>query len=264
MLEEIKDYLSDMNLKEVGMMIIDIIIVYYLIYRTLLLIKGTRAIQTLIGILLVILLFFASQEEFLNLPTLNWLLDKFVSSFILIIIILFQNDIRRALAVVGRNPIFFSGQGQTRARLYEDIIKAVAKLSSKRLGALIVIEREADLRHFAEEGIQIQAEVTKELLFSIFNPTYENPLHDGAVIIRKGKVSHAGCFLPLSENPKLDKALGTRHRAGIGITEMTDAVSIIVSEETGAVSIAVNGTIIRNLDSKTMRDELQKIMGPKY
>ncbi|MBM4389231.1 MAG: TIGR00159 family protein [Deltaproteobacteria bacterium] len=243
--------------------LIDILLIYYILYRILLLMKGTRAIQMLVGVILVAMLFFISKEEFLNLSTLNWMLEKFVSYIILIVIILFQSDIRRALTQVGKNPLFL-GIGKTGgSTIYEEIIKAAIKLSGKRIGALIVIEKEADLSPYSEEAVIVDAKVTKENIFSIFIPSYENPLHDGAIIIRKGRISHAGCFLPLTDNPKVEKTLGTRHRAAIGISEVTDAVVIVVSEESGTISLANHGKIFRGMDADSLSDELFRHFGPR-
>lgn len=262
MLDFLYNLFSGYKRLEIFLFLLDIVVVYYIFYRLFLLIKGTKALPMIISIIAIILLYFLSQEEYFNLPTLNWILEKFVSSFIIIIIILFQDDLRRVLSQVGKNPIFYTYQSGKGIEFYEEIIKGVTLLTQKRLGALIVIEREANLSLWAERGIAVNGEVTKELLFSLFNPAYENPMHDGAVIIRKGKISHAGCFLPLTTNPAVDKSLGTRHRAAIGLSEETDAIIIIVSEETGIVSIAHMGKLIRNLDANSMREEIQKLLSP--
>ncbi len=243
--------------------VLDIALVFFLVYRMMLLIRGTRAIQMLIGILIVLALFAVSQENILNLTTLNWVLDKFVSSFIVILIVLFQPDIRRALSEIGKNPLFFGGGRKRGPTMYDEVIRAVTRLAQKHIGALIVLEREADLTPFTEEAIEVDARVTAGTLFAAFLPSFENPLHDGAVIIRQGRISHAGCFLPLTENPKVDKALGTRHRAAIGLTESTDAVVIVVSEETGTVSLAFQGELRRGLDAVSLRERLMELFGPR-
>ncbi|NOZ00387.1 MAG: TIGR00159 family protein [Deltaproteobacteria bacterium] len=243
--------------------VLDIALVYYLVYRMMLLIRGTRAVQMLVGIFFVLALFVVSQEEILNLTTVNWVLDKFVSSFIVILIVLFQPDIRRALSEMGKNPLFMAGGRKSGPTMYDEIIRAATRLAAKHIGALIVLEREADLTPFTEEALAVDARVMAGTLYSIFLPSYENPLHDGAVIIRKGRISHAGCFLPLTENPRVDKQLGTRHRAAIGLTEGTDAVVIVVSEESGIISLAEHGELKRGLDAVSLRDELMKLFGPK-
>jgi uncharacterized protein (TIGR00159 family) len=257
------DVFLEMRKIDVVSATIDIAIVFFVIYRLMLLIKGTRALQMLVGIFVVLGLFLISNDSVLGLTTLHWLLEKFVNYFLVILIILFQPDIRRALSQVGKNPLFLVGVRKDGTSIYEEVIKAAVRLSEKSLGGLIVLEREADLTPYTEEAIPIDAKVTADALFSMFIPTHENPLHDGAVIIREGRISHAGCFLPLTENPKVDKSLGTRHRAAIGLAESTDAVIVIVSEETGTISIAHDGGIYRGYDAGTLRDELMELFGPR-
>jgi len=259
----IQDILSSIPGMEVISAVLDIALVYYLVYRMMLLIRGTRAVQMLVGIFFVLALFVVSQEDLLNLTTMNWVLDKFVSSFIVILIVLFQPDIRRALSEMGKNPLFLAGGRKRGPTIYDEIIRATTRLASKHIGAIIVLEREAELSPFTEDAHEVDAKVTAGTLFSLFIPSYENPLHDGAVIIRKGRISHAGCFLPLTENPRVDKHLGTRHRAAIGLTEGTDAVVIVVSEESGVISLANQGEMKRGLDSASLRDELMEWFGPK-
>jgi uncharacterized protein (TIGR00159 family) len=258
----IRDLLSNVPELDLITGILDVLLVYFLVYRALLLMRGTRAFQMIVGVVIVLGLFFASQEDYLNLTTLNWILDKFVSSFIVILIILFQPDIRRALSEMGRNPLFLAGSRKRGPSLYEELIRAVTRLSAKRVGALIVLERDADLTPFMEDAIPLDARVTADALFAVFIPSHENPLHDGAVIIRHGRISHAGCFLPLTDSPKVDKTLGTRHRAAIGLTESTDAVVVVVSEETGIVSLALHSELKRGLDAMQLREELMKLFGP--
>ncbi len=258
------DLLAEVPAWDIVSAVIDIVIVYYVAYRSMLLMRGTRAIQMLVGIVLVLALFFVSEEAVLNLTTVNWILEKFVSSFILIVIILFQPDIRRALSAMGKNPLFLSQQGRQRGpTIYDEVIRAAVRLSAKHIGALIVLERDADLSPFTEEAIPIDARVTADALFAAFIPSHENPLHDGAVIISKGRISHAGCFLPLTENPRVEKTLGTRHRAAIGITESTDAVVVVVSEESGIISMAVASELRRGLDANMLREELLRLFGPR-
>ncbi|HJZ89194.1 MAG TPA: diadenylate cyclase CdaA [Polyangia bacterium] len=232
---------------------LDIAIVYYLIYRALLLIKGTRAAQMLIGLLLIGGAFMLAKQ--LELATVSWLLDNFVSYGILLVIVIFQHDIRRGLMRVGRN-LFAPARLYQESHVFEEIIQAAMQLGQKKIGALIVLERDADLSEFIEAGIEIDAQVSRELLVSLFVPSSENVLHDGAVLVKNLRIVQAGTVLPLSANPKLDKALGTRHRAAIGITEETDAVSIAVSEERGTVSLCFHGNIARELDAQTLRKAL--------
>lgn len=242
-------------------MLVDIAIVSYLVYRALLLIRGTKAAPVLLGLGLVIVSFFVSKDEYLGLSTLNWALDKFTAGFILLVIVIFQDDIRRALASVGRSRLLLGmGTPGESAQSVEEVVRACGALAAKKIGALIAIEREADLSDYAEEGIQIDARISNELLFSLFNPEHANPTHDGAVIIQGRKVAAAGCFLPLTSNPRIHKHLGTRHRAGIGLTEEADAVVCIVSEETGQVSVAFQGNLTRELDANTLRDVLQRLL----
>lgn len=238
---------------------IDFAIVFYVVYRILLLIKGTRAVQILVGLIVVIAFFFLSKNDFWTLPTTHWLVDKFIANFIIIAVIIFQSDIRRALAQFGRTTFFAGVSTLEETQVLEEVIKASVMLSQRRIGALVAIERNADLSHFIEEGIRVDATVSKDILFSIFMPEHQNPLHDGAVIIQKGRVTAAGCFLPLTNNPRVEKTLGTRHRAAIGLSEDTDATVIIVSEETGIISIAYKEELFRELDANEMRDVLQRI-----
>lgn len=235
--------------------VIDILVVAFLIYRILLLLQGTKALQMLAGLAVIILLYFFS--EILELLTLNWILHTFMSSLLILIIIVFQDDIRKALAKIGTVPIV---RIQTEYSFgIEEVVKAVSKLAEKKVGALIVFEREISLKDYLEGAVLLDAKVSEELLISIFNP--KSPLHDGAVIISGGKIVAAGVVLPLSTNPDIAKDLGTRHRAGIGITEVSDAVAIIVSEERGEISLAVGGKISRDITPATLRKMLSQLLG---
>lgn len=244
---------------EILIAVLDFAIVYFVIYQILLLIKGTRAVQILVGLIVVVAVFFFSKNQFLTLPTTHWFVDKFIANIIIIIVIIFQADIRRALAQFGRTTLFSSGRALEDAPVLEEIIKVSMMLAQRKIGALIAIERNAVLDEVTGEGIRIDAIVSKDVLFSIFLPEHQNPLHDGAVVIQKGRVSAAGCFLPLTNNPNVDKALGTRHRAAIGLSEETDAAVVVVSEETGNVSIAFRDQLYRDLEANEMRDLLQRI-----
>ncbi len=243
---------------------LDMAIVYFVTYRILLLIKGTRALQMLFGLVFILIFFYLSQEEFLHLSTTHWLIDIFIANFIIIVVIIFQDDIRRALAQVGRAPILGGTRSFEETSVLEEVIKACVMLSNRKLGALIAIEREADLSRYIEEGIAVDAVASKDMLFTLFLPEHQNPLHDGAVIIRKGRVAAAGCFLPLTINPRVEKSLGTRHRAGIGLTEDADAAVAIVSEETGKMSVAYNGELFQDMDANQMRAFLQKIYSARH
>ncbi len=235
--------------------VIDILVVAFLIYRILLLLQGTKALQMLAGLTVIILLYFFS--EILELLTLNWILHTFMSSLLILIIIVFQDDIRKALAKIGTVPI---ARIQTEYSFgIEEVVKAVTKLAEKKVGALIVFEREISLKDYLEGAVLLDAKVSEELLISIFNP--KSPLHDGAVVISGGKLVAAGVVLPLSTNPDIAKDLGTRHRAGIGITEVSDAVAVIVSEERGEISLAVGGKISRDITPATLRKMLSQLLG---
>lgn len=245
---------------DLGLAIVDFGLVYLLMYQVLLLIRGTRGVQLLAGLLVVIVIYFVSKDEYLGLSTLHWLLDKFIGSFFLVMIVLFQNDIRRGLSNFGETT-FLSGLNQSQnVSLVEELVKAANLLARSRVGALIAIEREASLRVYAEEGVPLGATVTKETLFAIFNPGNANPLHDGAVVISGDNIVAAGCFVPLSSNPRIEKTLGTRHRAAIGLSEDTDAVVLVVSEETGFVSVATAGKLVRNLDANNLRSLLYSLI----
>ena len=232
--------------------VVDIAIVWYVIYRIILLVRGTRAAQMLVGLAVVIIAFIISQS--LELNTLYWILDNFLSSIILIIIVIFQHDIRRALSQFGRNPFLGPRISSLEAEVIEEIMKASTSLASKRIGALIVIGRKVGLKEYIESGVEIDSLVAKELVLSVFLPY--SPIHDGAVIIQEGRIIAAGCFLPLTVNPNVSKELGTRHRAAIGMSEETDALVVVISEETGRISLAIDGSMISNLDGPSLRERL--------
>lgn len=236
--------------------VIDILLVAFVIYRIFILIKGTRALQMLVGLAFLVMAFVLSQV--FELFTLHWILNAFLSSIILVVVVLFQNEIRRALAHVGMNPFLSSRESASEgAQVVEELMKASVSLANKKIGALIVLERETDLRDYVEGGVKIDAQLGKELLLSIFLPY--SPIHDGAVIVAAGRLRWAGCFLPLTTRADVDKELGTRHRAALGITEETDAVVIVVSEETGGISLVLNGRITRHLDGASLRRVLLRL-----
>jgi diadenylate cyclase len=234
---------------------IDIVVVTLGIYWLLLLIRGTRAVQILIGLIVLIALYVAS--ELFQLVTLGLILENFLSAAVLIIIVLFQHDIRRALARVGRG-FFPSVSAQQESQIVEEVVRACQTLAQKRVGALIVLERETALRDQVEVGTTVDAEVTKDLLTSLFLPY--SPLHDGAVVISEGRIASAGCILPLTLRTDLPEGVGTRHRAAVGITEETDAVVIVVSEETATISVVMGGEMIRGLDAPRLRVALRDIL----
>lgn len=252
------EILINQSAKDIIAQLLDIFIVYYIIYRLLLIIKGTRTVPMAIGFMLIFVAYYVSRV--LGLLTLYTLLQAFVSVIVIFFLIVFQDDIRRALIRVGRFADFGKAQ---QTQVIEEIIQAAINLAEKRLGGLIVIEREGRLDEFIEPGTTIDSNVNRELLYSIFIPSYENPLHDGAVIIRNFRIYQAGAFLPLSTNPKIDKTFGTRHRASIGITEQTDAVAVVVSEERGSISVCFTGHIAANLDINTFRKTLLALVSKK-
>jgi diadenylate cyclase len=231
--------------------VLDILIVAYVIYRIAVLIRGTRTMQMVVGLLIMAGAFVGSQ--LLGLFTLNWLLNNFLGSLFVILVVIFQSDIRRALTRVG-TPTFLTGH-VTVASVAQELVSAAAWLSARRIGALIVLEQEVGLSDYVETGRMLQARLSPELLETIF--MRGSPLHDGAVIISGENVLAGACLLPLSTNPNVSLALGTRHRAAIGITEESDAVVIVVSEEDGTISFARNGELQRGLSP----DDLLGILG---
>jgi len=234
---------------------VDIALVFLGVYWLLLLIKGTRAIQILVGLMALIAARLIS--DLAGLMTLSWILDNFLASAVLIIIVLFQADIRRALARVGRGVFPRLSQRQE-SQILEEVVRACQTLAQKRVGALIVLERETGLEDLIEIGTNVDAAVSKELLASLFLPY--SPLHDGAVVIQQGRVAHAGCILPLTLRTDLPEGVGTRHRAAVGITEESDAVVIVVSEETGTISVVRSGEMTRDLDAPRLRVVLTDLL----
>lgn len=255
MLEFLRSLLSGLAVKD----LIDIGLVAALIYSLLILIRGTRAAYMLTGLLIVLLAFWFSSIW--ELSTLNWLLTYFLSSVLLIIIVIFQNDIRRALVQVGRYPFFQAVETYEETQLLEEIIRTVQSLANKKIGALLVFEREANLEGHLEKGVRLDARISKDLITSIFLPV--TPLHDGAVILKNGRITHAGCLLPLPITPITSLELGTRHRAAIGLSEETDAVVLVVSEERGSVSLAIRGQLNKDIDVATLRQVLLNLFRPQ-
>jgi uncharacterized protein (TIGR00159 family) len=235
--------------------VLDIGIIAFVIYHLINMIKGTRAMQMIIGLVIVLMAYVSSQV--LGLFTLNWILDNFLASIIVVVIVIFQSDIRRALTQVGTAPLFGGADRIERSQVLEEITKAVVALASMRVGGLIVLEREVGLNDYIEVGTPLDARVSRELLESVFLP--RSPIHDGAVVIQKGKIAAARCFLPLSVDSNLSKNIGTRHRAAVGLTEETDAVAIVVSEEQGKISLVVGGKIIPDVEGTQLRSSLEKV-----
>ncbi len=240
--------------------VFDMLLVWLVVYRILVLIKKTGTIQMLSG--LGVLAIFYIVSMWFELFTFNWILEKFFSNLFVIVVILFQAEIRRALAQIGANP-FLSDVGTVQeTQVIEELVKSVFALSQRGNGALIVIERDIMVDYHIEFGTDVDAKVSSEILISIFHPT--SPIHDGATLIRGGKIHSAGNFLPLSKNPVLDKNLGTRHRAAIGLTEETDAVVIIVSEENKSVGLVQGGHLSAQLEANELRQLLYEVYGLKY
>jgi diadenylate cyclase len=238
--------------------IADILVVSIIIYEVLALIRGTRAVQMAVGgSVLLLVLFYTSRWG--RLETVNFLIRNFAGYIVIAVIVLFQADIRRALAHLGRAPFFrYFAKPESAEESIEELIVAVSMLSSQRTGAIVAIERQIGLRNYIEGGIPLDAVLTYDLLLSIFQ--LASPMHDGAVIIQNDRVAAAACFLPLTVNPRLSKELGSRHRAAIGLTEENDAVAIVVSEESGLISIVVDGRIERGLDADTLRSKLRSLV----
>jgi len=236
--------------------VVDILLVTAGIYWVLLLLRGTRAIQILVGLVVLMALSMASNT--FELATVGLILEYFLTSAVLIIIVLFQHDIRRALARVGRG-FFPSVSAQQESQIVEEMVRTAQVLAQKRVGALIVLERETALGDQIEMGTPIDSEISKDLLVSIFLP--QSPLHDGAAVIQEGRVTAVGCILPLTLRTDLPEGVGTRHRAAVGITEETDAVVIVVSEETASISVVMGGELMSGLDGPRLRVVLREILG---
>jgi diadenylate cyclase len=237
--------------------LVDILVVSALIYEVLKLIRGTRAVQMALGAAVFVGLFYASQWG--HLETVNWLIRNLAGYVVFAIIVLFQSDIRRALAHLGRAPFFrYFAKEESAEESIEELVMATSMLSSQRIGAIIAIERQIGLRNYIEGGIPLDAVMTYDLLLSIFQPL--SPLHDGAVIVQDDRIAAAACFLPLTVNPKLSKELGSRHRAAIGLTEENDSVTIVVSEQTGQISLVADGQIERGIDVDVLRARLRSLV----
>jgi len=233
---------------------LDLLVLAFIIYHVLLLIRGTRAVQMFLGI--IFLLLFSWVAKITGMITVGRVLDNILFYIPFAIIVIFQNTIRRALANLGRVPLLGGIRPVQPVRLIDEVTVAAQSLAQRKIGALIVIEREEGLRHFVETGILVDAVVSYDLLVNIFVP--RTPLHDGAVIIADGRIRAASTFLPLTAHPSLSRDFGTRHRAAIGVTEETDALAVVISEERGEVSVALQGRIYRDMDDKALRAFLNR------
>lgn len=241
------DYLND---------VLDIVVVTYVIYKLMMIVRGTKAVQLIKGISIILVSWFLSG--FFGLKTLQFLLNQVITYGLLGIIIIFQPELRRGLEHLGRTSNLFGRTGtsdeEQQRQMIEAIVSSAQYMSKRRIGALIAIERDTGLNEYVETGIRMDSHITSQLIINLFIPN--TPLHDGAMIIQNGKIAAAACYLPLSESPHIDKALGTRHRAAIGVSEVTDSVTLTVSEETGAVSLAIAGRLYRELDEEALRNKL--------
>ncbi len=237
--------------------LLDIVVVSVLIYEVLKLIRGTRAVQMALGASMLVALFYGSR--WVHLETVNWLVRNLAGYLVFAFIVLFQSDIRRALAHLGRAPFFrYFARVESAEESIEELVVATSMLSARRIGAIIAIERQIGLRSYIESGIPLDAVMTYDLLVSVFQPS--SPFHDGAVIVQDDRVAAAACFLPLTVNPKLSKDLGSRHRAAIGLTEENDSIAIVVSEETGNISFSADGQIEPKIDVDMLRARLRSMV----
>ncbi|WP_010631747.1 diadenylate cyclase CdaA [Sporolactobacillus vineae] len=235
--------------------IIDILIVTYLIYKVILIIRGTKAVQLAKGILLIVAVWFLSS--LFQLKTLEWILNNLITYGLFAIIVIFQPELRRVLEQLGRGRIFSRGAvvEEEHKQIVDAIVKASVYMSKRRIGALMSIERKTGLNDYVETGIPINGHLTFQLLVNIFIPN--TPLHDGAVVIRGNEIAAAACYLPLSESPFISKELGTRHRAAMGVSEVTDALTVVVSEETGGITVTKNGELFRDVSVEHLTGMLQ-------
>jgi diadenylate cyclase len=259
MLEGLLRLFAARSFTQVLVDLVDIIIVAWVIYRALLVLRGTRAIQMAVGLGIVLLVYLGAK--FFQLVTLLNLLSSLLSSIVLIVVVVFQNDIRRALIRVG-GTAWFTGGREQQSRVIDEVVAAATELARHRMGALIAFEQDANVLEFVKsEGIQLDSVVTRELLVSLFVPESVNKLHDGAILIRDLKIARAGVFFPMPDTKILDAQLGSRHRAALGITEETDAVVVVVSEERGTISFCFSGNIVSNLDGQSLRHALLGLFG---
>ncbi|GAB4374606.1 MAG: diadenylate cyclase CdaA [Acidobacteriota bacterium] len=257
-----QDFLELLHVRELAnpLAIFDILLLWFAIYQLLVLIRRTRAVQMIYGLLAVFILWFiTSPGSLLELPATNFVLTQLFIYGGFAVIVIFQGPIRQALAYFGRYPFARLRQQDASGEIIEEIALACSAMASRRIGALIVIERVQGLRNFIETGIEIDGRVSYDLLINIFSP--KTPLHDGAVLISEGRLAAASCFLPLSTNPYISREFGTRHRAAIGITEESDAIAVVVSEERGVISAAIDGAFQQDLDARALRAFLERHLG---
>jgi len=248
-----------MDLSTVWRPILEVIVLWYVFYHLLVFIKGTPAVQVLKGLILVIILFFIALfvAQKLDLDIINWILPRLFAVFLFCFLIIFQPELRRGLAQLGQGSVV--GLFIREERVVDEITEAVTSLAKKKIGAIIALEKEVGLKPYIESGIGLDSKVSSELISTIFMP--HAPLHDGGIIIENGRIVAAGCLFPLTRNPKISKTLGTRHRAAVGLTDETDALVIVVSEETGTVSIAKEGRLIHDVDQEALIRHLNTLFG---
>lgn len=263
MLESVLRYLAERTPAQLLRNVLDVFIVYYVFYRLLLVARGTRAMQVALGLAVVALVYGIAQ--LLQLSTVLTILGSLIQSILLIIVVVFQSDIRRALQRVGSRAWFGGLARAQESRVIDEVVEAARELARHRIGAIIAFEQDANLDEFVgtNKGLEIDAKVTRELLVSLFIPEASNKLHDGAVIIRDLRIAKAGVFFPMPEGRIIDQSFGSRHRAALGITEETDAVVVIVSEERGTISFCFNGNIASDLQASQLKEMLESIFSPK-
>ena len=255
-------FATALHLRSLGSLaLLDIVVLAVLIYQGLLLLRGTRAARMVLGVVVLALTHFVTGPGLLHLPAFHAVLGTLLLYTPFAVIVLFQNPIRQALTRVGRNPLSALRPRPGHEVLSEEIALAAAALASRRIGALVVIEREMGLRAFSETGIALDALVSYDLLRTLFAPG--SPLHDGAVIVAEGRIKAASCYLPLTTSPELSRGYGTRHRAAIGITEESDALAVVVSEERGVISLAEGGSIVEGLDARGLTERLRAALAPR-
>lgn len=252
------DQFTDLTVLDLVINAVDILLVWFVVYKLITVIRGTKAVQLLKGIFVIVIV--RGLSELLGFNTLAWMMEQVMLWGVLGVIIIFQPELRRALEQLGRGRLFARGnlqEDEERDRLVEAVTKSVSYMAKRRIGALITFEKETGMGDYIETGIPMDSHLTSELLINLFIPN--TPLHDGAVIIQKNRIAAAACYLPLSESPFISKELGTRHRAALGVSEVTDSITVVVSEETGAISLTTNGELQRNLEleefSKIIRRE---------
>lgn len=250
-------FLKSLELRQIFKLAFEVGIIWFVFYTILLFVRGTRAVQLLKGLIVIIIFFYIIQK--LELDLLNWIFTRLLAISVVALLIIFQPELRRGLTRIGQSPMF--GLLLKEEKIVDEIVKSAISLSKKKIGALIAIEREIGLKPYIESGVSVDSQVTAELINTIFMPNA--PLHDGGIIIERDRIVAAGCLFPLSQNPKIAKTIGTRHRAAIGLTEETDSAVIVISEETGIISVAVSGKLTRDMDQENLTKFLKNIFKPQ-